>query len=346
MRWRTADLDRHPLDIRRVHPFWVEDREIEGEVYRRIALDGRIKIGDLKVRCDHGMITLTGTADTPFERKRAAEVARSVVRVAGVDNAITVGVDHPYTKRKRNRALEKLAADSIHTRLDALARHVGIRVWRGVGTLYGQVATAAQERSALEAATQVHGMRDVVSRLRVGQMAPTAEPVTVADNTTLCNWVTSALAEAGITVFDGRIQVTDGLAYLQGKVFTSSERERAAAVAAGIPGIQGVRNLLSVIGTEHSSDLDEDLAGRVMRELAENGTVSLEDVTVVARDGVVFLTGTVDTIADRDVAGRIARRVAGARGVVNDLVVLGRSGPRTSDRRPVLFRQKVGWRRL
>ncbi len=76
MRRHIADLDLHPLDIRRLHPFWVEDRQIEGEVYHRIATDGQVKIGDLKVRADHGMVTLTGTADTPYERVRAEAAGR------------------------------------------------------------------------------------------------------------------------------------------------------------------------------------------------------------------------------------------------------------------------------
>jgi hyperosmotically inducible protein len=66
---------------------------------------------------------------------------------------------------------------------------------------------------------------------------------------------------------------------------------------------------------------DSGVTSMVQASLEANEKVKARKVEVQTREGVVYLTGVVDTEAARREAGRIAWRTEGVRGVENDLTV-------------------------
>ncbi|HSL84371.1 MAG TPA: BON domain-containing protein [Thermoanaerobaculia bacterium] len=71
-------------------------------------------------------------------------------------------------------------------------------------------------------------------------------------------------------------------------------------------------------GTQRS---DSGITSVVEASLEANDTVKARQVEVQTREGVVYLTGVVDTVEARREAARIAWRTAGVVGVNNDLTV-------------------------
>lgn len=72
---------------------------------------------------------------------------------------------------------------------------------------------------------------------------------------------------------------------------------------------------------------DSGLASTLRAALEADEQVRASQVEVEFREGVVYLTGLVDTEEERCAAGRVARRTAGIAGVENELTV----GERTVD---------------
>jgi osmotically-inducible protein OsmY len=66
---------------------------------------------------------------------------------------------------------------------------------------------------------------------------------------------------------------------------------------------------------------DSDISKDVMAELAWEPSLRDDDVAVAVRDGVVTLAGYVDSYADRWKAERVAARVKGVKGIVNNIEV-------------------------
>lgn len=66
---------------------------------------------------------------------------------------------------------------------------------------------------------------------------------------------------------------------------------------------------------------DDTLQAMVMDELAWIPNVNAAHVGVTARDGVVTLSGTVDSLAEKLAAERAARRVRGVQGIAQEIVV-------------------------
>jgi hyperosmotically inducible protein len=71
-------------------------------------------------------------------------------------------------------------------------------------------------------------------------------------------------------------------------------------------------------GTRHS---DSGITSVVQASLEANDQVKARQVGIETREGVVYLTGVVDTEEARREAGRVAWRTEGVSGLVNDLTV-------------------------
>jgi osmotically-inducible protein OsmY len=73
--------------------------------------------------------------------------------------------------------------------------------------------------------------------------------------------------------------------------------------------------------TRTSTGTDVRLRNAVLRQLDWDPDVDASSIGVSARDGVVTLSGVIDTCAGKLTAERIAKRVRGVRAVANDLEV-------------------------
>jgi hyperosmotically inducible protein len=82
--------------------------------------------------------------------------------------------------------------------------------------------------------------------------------------------------------------------------------------------LAGCASTMVPASTQHD---DSGITSVVEASLAANDKVKARAVEVQTREGVVYLTGVVDTEEARREAGRVAWRTEGVDGVVNDLTV-------------------------
>ena len=72
---------------------------------------------------------------------------------------------------------------------------------------------------------------------------------------------------------------------------------------------------------KNTRQTDEGISSVVQESLEANDNVKARQMDVETREGVVYLTGVVDTEEARREAGRVAWRVEGVRGVQNNITV-------------------------
>lgn len=100
--------------------------------------------------------------------------------------------------------------------------------------------------------------------------------------------------------------------------------KRTLVIAAGslvgvaLIGLVGCASSMVPSDTRHS---DSGITSMIQSSLEANDTVKAGQVEVQTREGVVYLTGVVDTEEARREAARIAWRTEGVSGVMNDLTV-------------------------
>jgi len=107
---------------------------------------------------------------------------------------------------------------------------------------------------------------------------------------------------------------------LGGTLQTISQKKTADQIAWQVPGVQGITDNLSLSDAQATPEsADDKLARRVEFELYSTKAIPLKTVQIHADNGIVTLTGTVSSRAEKLLAERTAKSVEGVRGVVNGL---------------------------
>jgi len=115
-------------------------------------------------------------------------------------------------------------------------------------------------------------------------------------------------------------QVKSRTVALTGTVQTTNQKYTAEQIAWQVPGVQGLTNNLSVSDAQATPEsADDKLARRVEFELYSTKALPLKNVQIHASNGVVTLTGTVSSRAEKLLAEKSAKSVEGVRSVVNSL---------------------------
>lgn len=117
------------------------------------------------------------------------------------------------------------------------------------------------------------------------------------------------------------VKVNNRVATLIGEVESEAERERARELAASVPGVVGVRDELVQEVPFGGPGLDAWISMRITLKLAGDPTVLGRNVDVEARNGVVVLTGIVESSWARGRIEEIAHTVPHVRDVENLLTV-------------------------
>jgi hyperosmotically inducible protein len=129
-------------------------------------------------------------------------------------------------------------------------------------------------------------------------------------------------ADPLIDAADIEVRVVNGEVSLNGTVPSQDQRSEATAAARRVAGVTVVENLLDVALVSGDYLEDAALAQRVNAALAADRAVP-DGVRAAAREGDVFLTGTVSYGAERAAAEDAAARVGGVLSITNQIEVQG-----------------------
>jgi hyperosmotically inducible protein len=145
------------------------------------------------------------------------------------------------------------------------------------------------------------------------------------DDAALLTSVKSALAADPVTeAGEINVDVNRGVVKLAGFVDTSKEKSQAGDVARNVDGVKSVQNDIAV-KTENSSTgevIDDSiLTAKVKAALIEDTDTKAHQINVETKDGVVQLSGFVDSASAKSAASQVAKSVTGVKDVRNELSV-------------------------
>lgn len=147
------------------------------------------------------------------------------------------------------------------------------------------------------------------------------------------------LFNGNLDSFDINTDVKNGNVVLTGKVENSVDKKLAEELVANIDGVTSVDNKLTVVADndmhqEMSDDMedtvdegtneltDAKIATVIKTRLLMDTDISGFDIDVDVENGVVTLTGEVDSDAERDLAVEIAKNASDVKDVESDLRVV------------------------
>lgn len=123
-------------------------------------------------------------------------------------------------------------------------------------------------------------------------------------------------------VLTGRVTASahEGIVTLTGTVDDSDDKDLAENTVKEIPGVISVEDKIEIMSgyPEHS---DAWIAFKIHAKLLVHAHVSVKNTNVDVKDGVVVLSGTADSTAEKELTEVYAREVTGVKSVVNRIVV-------------------------
>jgi hyperosmotically inducible protein len=295
---------------------------------------------DIDVDTFDGAVTLHGRVETPEQRQQAEELAGEVDGVASVRNLLAVV---PAAAADAVAEADGELREEIETVLerDAALEESDIdvaSVTDGIVVLSGTAESVAAHERALEDARSVAGVRGVASEIRSpGAQADRAlwsegvPPESNALDAVSDAWI-SARAQVGLMAAPGLsplavdVDTRDGVVTLFGMVTTEDEKALAQREVERIDGVQGVENELQIVPeafVEQVEARDERVLGAVQQRLDASPALQRADIDVEVSNGVVRLTGTVESLDDKVTALAVARTTDGVDSIVDGLRIDG-----------------------
>lgn len=145
--------------------------------------------------------------------------------------------------------------------------------------------------------------------------------------------VDKALKDANVKNVNVDFDRNSNVVHLKGKVDTSYDKDRADQIATSIVGTSGkVVNELTVEGMdeETADDMDGQIRTRLNDAVKADPDLTNDDVDFRVNNGVVTVTGEVNSAQDKAKVGEIVKGTTGVKDVANELTVVKRQ----DDRKP------------
>ena len=179
------------------------------------------------------------------------------------------------------------------------------------GSAYAENATTDKAQSGVESA----GQKVDSSMNKVGNFM---------DDSTITAKVKAALVDHdSIKSTDISVKTDQKVVTLSGFVESQAQAEEAVKVAKGVEGVTSVSDKLHVRDSKETSVKgyagDTAITSEVKAKLLADDIVPSRKVKVETTEGVVQLSGTVDSQAQSDRAESIAKAIDGVKSVKNDL---------------------------
>jgi osmotically-inducible protein OsmY len=225
------------------------------------------------------------------------------------------------------------AALALNNRVSSFDIHVETN--KNEVTLTGQVPTEDDKRVAEEITRGTNGVAKVVNNLVAdpGIQAARAEKQYVTDIEIKTVVLEAILNNPELKTQQIKVEVNTDEVKLSGSVRTPTQKTAAEAAARSVANVRKVDSSALIVTNaapeplpqSQAADSDNLLATQVETVLTRESAFSQpQKMKVRASKGVIYLTGTTDSKAEKALAGYLARSVAGAKDVINNLEVTGR----------------------
>ena len=178
------------------------------------------------------------------------------------------------------------------------AAEIGVTVKNGVVTLTGTVNGYGKKLEAEKAAKSVAGVKAVVEEIKVRF----ADSWNKSNNEIAVEVVNALQANFIIPADKIKVKVEDGWITLDGELQWNFQREAAKNAVKYLMGVKGVTDNIKI----KSETEDAIEKSGIEDALRRNWAIDDDDITVMASGHKATLTGTVNSLYQKDEAGRAA----------------------------------------
>ena len=212
------------------------DIQLHKDVIDELAFEPSIDAGKISVAVNEGVVTLSGSVSSYFEKWAAESAVKRVHHVSGIAEELTV--DFLPNPNRSDTDIVEAAVRALEWNTAVPKDRVQIKVSRGWLTLEGDLDWQFQRQAAHDVVAHLQGVKgvsnDINIRPSVGAMDVHAK-------------IESALKRsAELDSKNVTVEIEGNSVTLRGKLHTWAERDAAARAAWNASGVQMVSNQILV----------------------------------------------------------------------------------------------------
>ncbi len=301
-------------------PEYLTDDVVESNVENALLWDPATSLDNLDVSVEQGVVTLNGEVDSYQSMMLHENVAKSAVGVVDLNNEITV----EYQMERPDEDIENEIEQAL--KWNALVNEglIEVNVNDGEVELTGEVSSLAEKNNAFYS-SWVMGVNQVdhtnleVDGWSERENVRTTEYVEKPDDQIEQAINDAALYDPRVRQFNVIPEAEEGIVTLRGNVSNLSAKRAAENLAENTAGVVGVVNRLKVrTDTVYQAT---DIEDNIRAALLNNVITEPWEVQVGVQNGVVTLTGIVDSYLEKIEAESVASEVSGVNEVNNKITV-------------------------
>lgn len=304
------------IDKLRVMPSYRVDEDIARDVRHRILHSAVIESRDIHVSCTRGTVELTGKVASWSEREEADLLTGEVRGVKDVQNYLSLG----WIAKRSDEAIRKDVVATLHRDVYLADLPIDVSVEDGIVILTGSVGSD-YEKTRTDYIRWINNVNGLKNKLKIKpweRNGTRAKPLFPTDDE-LCDAVTDALAlDSRLEPLELVVKVFQGHVTLGGTVANTYEKQMAGADARNVIGVAWVTNHLGVRAVRRD---DSEIRDEVTFDFSTDDALWDQKIDVKVNEGVVTLSGKVDTGYERVRSTMAASRIRGVKNVVNHIRV-------------------------
>jgi osmotically-inducible protein OsmY len=296
------------------------DSDIEKHVEMALFDDPATDSYEVNVSVKNGVVTLQGKVESFQEKELSAEVAKSVKGVIDLNNQISVN----YKLDRSDFEILKDIQQGLKWNEWVDDGLIKVSVMKGEVTLTGVVSSAAEKREALRT-SWVAGVKSVDNvGLNIAWWAKDTDlrankSVQITDTEIMKAIMDAALYDPRVFSFNLDVDVIDRWVVLRGTVNNLRALKAAESLAKHTLGVVGVTNRIKVRSKKPISDKEVEI--KIKSALASNSNTEPWEIGVYVSNGIVTLSGVVDSYIEKNEAEWVTGGVNGVISINNIIAV-------------------------
>ena len=210
----------------------IDDSEIRRIVLAELDWDPSVDASGVGVAVKDGVVTLTGSIASYWQKKEVERVVKCVIGVKAVAEELSIKL--PGTAARSDADIAQSVVTGLRFNVAVPPDRVQVTVENGWVTLEGEVEWQYQRSAAENAVKYLMGVKGVTDTISIKQQASAAGVKAKIE---------SAFARrAQLDANQIRVEATDNKVILRGSVHSWDEKEVAEQAAWAAPGVTRVEN--------------------------------------------------------------------------------------------------------